>query len=69
MQTVAYPWMLAVADVVAAILYLFIGLSILVVTKRLMHATTYLPAHDRVAKQPKYLHELNQRIEALKKES
>jgi len=67
MQTAAYPWTLALIDVISAVLYLFIGLNVLVLIKRIVHWRTYLPAPDQDVKQPKHLQDLDARLKDLKK--
>jgi hypothetical protein len=70
MQTDAYPWMLALTDVVASTLFLYVGLCALVIVKRILHSRTFLPGSPDEPvrrKQPKYLQELESRIADLKK--
>jgi len=70
MQSAAYPWLLAVTDVFAAVLYLFVGLCVLVMIKRVLHMRTYLPASNSSAKKkPRHLRALDARIEELKKDA
>jgi hypothetical protein len=70
LQAVAYPWMRGLTDVVASVLFLFLGLCALVGVKRILHWRTYLPNPDEShRKQPKYLQELDARIADLKKDA
>lgn len=69
MQTAAYPWLLALTDGFASVLYLFVGLCVLVMIKRVLHMRTYLPASYSSTKKPKHLKALDARLEELKKDA
>jgi hypothetical protein len=70
MQTEAYPWQMALTDIIASTLFLYVGLCALVIVKRILHSRTFLPGPPDESvprKQPKYLQELMLRIADLKK--
>ena len=63
----AYPWLLAVTDMIAAVLYLFAGLCVLTWVKQILHWQTYLPARNPASQEPTRLQELHARVRELKK--